>query len=48
MIPELQQLTKLNLTENQLKVIKNKYLKDSQPLNLGLELFATTLPLQIF
>ena len=29
MIPELQQLTKLNLTENQLKVIKNKYLKDS-------------------
>ncbi len=29
MMPELQSLTKLNLTENQLKVIKDKYLKDS-------------------
>ncbi len=29
MIPELQNLTKLNLTENQVKVIKDKYLKDS-------------------
>jgi len=29
MQPELQQLTRLNLTENQIKVIKDKYLKDS-------------------
>ena len=29
MSPELKQLTKLNLTENQIKVIKDKYLKDS-------------------
>src|SRR3972149_9384734 len=29
MLPELQQLTKLNLTENQIKVIKDKYLKNS-------------------
>ncbi len=29
MLEELQKLTKLNLTENQLKVIKDKYLKDS-------------------
>ena len=29
MLPELRQLTKINLTENQIKVIKDKYLKDS-------------------
>ena len=29
MLPELQQLTKLNLSENQIKVIKDKYLKNS-------------------
>ena len=27
--PELQNLTKLNLSENQIKVIKDKYLKNS-------------------